>query len=296
MYMAYSQNPNLPLVRMKAVELVKYRGWSIRQAARYLGFSHCAVRLWLKKKPVYGFRGRLVIPTLSSRPYHHPKELSPKIVARILTIRQERNQCAEIIHQRLLKEGVLVSLSSVKRTLKRHGISRFSRWKKWHQYPARPLAEYPGGLVEIDSMMDGRTADRLSSYALLDVYSRWAYALPVVKVNSFASTRFIRQAQKISPFPFKVIQSDHGSEFSKWFTKVIENKGIQHRHSRVRKPTDNGHIERFIQTLQKDCLFRIPRSLKSWQREIPEFLHYYNTERPHMGLNYKTPMEVVKSY
>ncbi|PIR80860.1 IS6 family transposase, partial [Candidatus Kuenenbacteria bacterium CG10_big_fil_rev_8_21_14_0_10_39_14] len=27
-----------------------------------------------------------------------------------------------------------------------------------------------------------------------------------------------------------------------------------------------------------------------------EFIHYYNTERPHMGLNMKTPMEVVQSY
>ena len=296
MYMAYSKNPNLSRVRMEAVELVKYQGWSIRKTARYLGFSHCAVRLWLQKKPVYGPRNKLIIPTLSSRPYHHPKELSLKVVNRIIEIRQERNQCAEIIHRRLLKEGILVSLSSVKRTLKRHSISKFSRWKKWHKYPSRPLAEYPGQLVEIDSMMDGQLQDRLSAYALLDVCSRWAYALPVLRVNSLVSTRFIRQAQEASPFTFKTLQSDHGSEFSKWFTKVVENKGIQHRHSRVRKPTDNGHIERFIQTLQKDCLYRIPKTMRSWKREIPEFLHYYNTERLHMGLNYKTPIEVVRSY
>ena len=296
MYMAYSKNPNLPRVRMEAVELVKYQGWSIRKTARYLGFSHCAVRLWLKKKPVYGSRNRLIIPTLSSRPYHHPKELSPEVVTRILGIRQERNQCAEIIHRRLLKEGILVSLSSVKRTLRRHSISKFSRWKKWHNYQPRPLAEYPGMLVEIDSMMDGQLQDRLSAYALLDVCSRWAYAMPTLRVNSFISTRFIKKAQEASPFPFKTLQSDHGSEFSKWFTKVVEDKGISHRHSRIRKPTDNGHVERFIQTLQKDCLYRVPRTMRSWKREIPEFLHYYNTERPHMGLNYKTPIEVVTSY
>ncbi len=150
MDMAYSQNPNLPQVRMKAVELVKYHDWSIRKTARYFGFSHCAVRLWLRKKPVYGPRGRLIIPTLSSRPHCHPRELCPEIVSRILEIRKERNQCAEIIHHRLGKEGILISLSSVKRTLKRAGCRRFSRWKKWHQYPERPLAVYPGMLVEID--------------------------------------------------------------------------------------------------------------------------------------------------
>jgi len=296
MDMAYSKNPNLPRVRMKAVELVKYHGWSIRQAARYFGFSHCAVRLWLKRKPIYGPCGRLVIPTLSCRPHDHPKTLSPEIVSRILAIRGERDQCAEIIHHRLVEEGGLVSLSSVKRTLKRHNIRKFSRWKKWHQYPPRPLADYPGRLVEIDSMMDGQPDDRLSAYALIDVCSRWALAWPALRVNSFASTRFVKQAWEEAPFSFKMIQSDHGSEFSKWFTKVIEDKGILHRHSRVRKPTDNGHVERFIQTLQKDCLNRIPRSMKSWQKEIPEFIRYYNNERPHMGLDYKTPMQVVRSY
>ena len=296
MYMPYSQNPNLPQVRMRAVELVKYHGWSARKAARYFGFSHSAVRLWLEKKPVYGPHGRLVIPTLSSRPYHHPKELSLKIVSRILAIRQERNQCAEIIHHKLIKEGVLVSLSSVKRTLKRCGISKFSRWKKWHQYPERPLAEHPGDFLEIDSMMDGRLDKRLSAYALIDVCSRWAYAVPSLRVNNFTSTKFIKQARDNAPFSFKMVQSDHGPEFSKWFTKVVEDKGVLHRHSRVRKPTDNGHVERFIQTMQKDCLSRIPRTMKSWQKEIPEFIRYYNFERPHMGLDYKTPMQMVRSY
>ncbi|NMB47877.1 transposase, partial [Candidatus Kuenenbacteria bacterium] len=41
---------------------------------------------------------------------------------------------------------------------------------------------------------------------------------------------------------------------------------------------------------------RTTRSLRVWQKEIPEFIHYYNTERPHMGIGMKTPMEVVRSY
>lgn len=295
MYMAYSNNPNLPQVRYEAVRLVR-AGWSIRKAARHVGFSHCTVRLWLKKKPVYGPRNRLVIPTHSSRPHHHPHELPWEIVHRILELRRERSQCAEILHHRLFKEGVLVSLSSVKRVLKRHGISRYSVWKKWHQYPPRPLPLFPGLFVEIDSVHEGIPQDRVSAYALLDVNSRWAYAEPARRVNSRSSARFVLSAQGKAPFSFRTIQSDHGSEFSKWFTKVIEHQGTTHRHSRVRTPTDNGHVERFIRTLQDECLHKIPRSFRIWQKEIPEFLRYYNTERPHMGLNMKTPLEMVRSY
>jgi len=296
MDMAYSKNPNLPRVRMEAVELVKYHGWSARQAARRFGFAHNTILNWLRRQPEYGRYGRLVIPTISSRPYHHPDELDAEIVARILALRSERQQCAEILHHRLKNEGILVSLSSVKRILKRNNCTRFSKWKKWHQYPARPLAASPGALIELDSMLDGQPNDRLSAYALVDLYSRWADAWTIMQPNSILSAQFVKRAQITAPFKFQTIQSDHGSEFSKWFTTTIEHRGFIHRHSRVRTPTDNGHIERFIQTLQNDCLSRIPKSMKSWQKEIPEFIRYYNNERPHMALDYQTPMQVVRSY
>ena len=293
--MAYTTNPNLPHVRMQAVELVR-QGWSIRKTARHLGFSHCAVRLWLKRIPEYGWHGRLEIPTRSSRPLHHPDELSEEIILRILELRAERNQCAEILHHRLLDGRVVVSLSSVKRVLKRFGCSRYSQWKKWHQYPPRPLPEKPGILVEIDSVHEGPPQDRLSAFALIDVHSRWGYAEPTWSATSHAAAHFVARAKRAAPFPFRTIQTDHGSEFSKWFTMVIEHHGVAHRHSRVRTPTDNAHVERFIQTLQKDCLHRIPRNFRIWRKEIPEFLRYYNTSRPHMALDYKTPIQMVRSY
>ena len=71
---------------------------------------------------------------------------------------------------------------------------------------------------------------------------------------------------------------------------------MTHRHSRVRMPTDNGHLERFNRTLQQECLRRIPRRFFVWKKEIPEYLRYYNEERPHMGLDMRTPLEVMRSY
>ena len=295
MYMAYTTNPNLPRVRMQAVEMV-HSGMSVREVARHFGFAHNTVLNWLKRTPEYGWHGRLEIPTRSSRPEHHPHEIAHEIMSTILALRAERDQCAEILHHRLTDEGIIVSLSSVKRVLKRHGISRFSKWKKWHQYPPRPLPEAPGSLIEIDSVHEGPPQDRLSAFALIDVRSRWAYAEPTHQANSHATAKFVVQAQQVAPFVFRTIQTDHGSEFSKWFTKVAEHAGVSHRHTRVRTPTDNAHIERFIQTLQKECLHRIPKRFIVWKREIPEFLEYYNHERPHMGLNYQTPWQVVRSY
>ena len=71
--------------------------------------------------------------------------------------------------------------------------------------------------------------------------------------------------------------------------------GLSHRYSRIKTPSDNDHLERFNRTLQDECLSRIPRSFKSYQKEIPEYLNYSNTERPHMALNMQTPIEILTS-
>lgn len=276
---------------MEAVKLVE-KGWSVRQVARHLGFTHSAIVKWIARVPED--RRAKTIRTLSSRPHHHPRELSQETVFRIIELRRERNQCAEILHHRLKEEGVQISLVSVKRVLKRNNISKFSHWKKWHSYPPRPLPENPGKLIEIDTIHDGSHENRLYVYTLIDVYSRTAHAIPTEKINTHLSLRFVERAQIFLPFEFQTIQSDHGSEFSKWFTKRIIERGMAHRHSRVRTPNDNAHLERFNRTIQEECLQRIPRSLKRWRREIPEYLRYYNEERPHMGLGMKTPADIVK--
>lgn len=276
---------------MKAVRMV-LAGSSTVLTARHFGYSQGAIVKWVK-------RARMLpqnihrIPTRSSRPHHHPRQLPDHIISRILTLRSEKHECAEILHWRLHKEGVVVSLSSVKRVLKRFNCSRYSRWKKWHQYPERPVAEKPGILVEIDTIHDGRHEDRLYVYTMLDVYSRFAYAEPMPKINTHRSLRFVRHATL--PFSISTLQSDHGSEFSKYFTKMLASDGVAHRHSRIRRPNDNAHLERFNRTIQDECLSRIPRNLRSWQKEIPEYLRYYNEERPHMGLAMKTPLQIIQT-
>lgn len=270
-------------------------GLSVRAAARHYGYAHNTILNWVRRARGMHHNMR-TIPTRSSRPQHHPHELPRDIVGSILEMRSERHQCAEILHHRLTSEDVQVSLSSVKRTLKRNGISRFSAWKKWHRYPERPMPERPGILVEIDTIHDGPAGAQLYIYTELDVCSRFAHALPSERINTYASLRFVEQARRIAPFLFQTIQSDHGSEFSKHFTKMIVAKGMAHRHSRVRTPNDNAHLERFNRTIQEECISRIGRSMKTWKKEIPLYLRYYNFERPHMGIHYQTPMEVVRSY
>lgn len=295
MYMAYSKNPHLPELRMKAVLLVR-KGWSIRKVARYLGFSHGAIINWLKKAPA---DGRCTVPTQSSRPKSHPNALKPEIVEKIVSLRLKRKRCAEIIHQELLKQGTLVSLSSVKRTLARHNLlrKRTSPWKKTHKYLPRPEVKNAGDLVQIDTIQIRTYAgERIYIYTLLDVASRWAYAKVASKINTRLSFNFLKQALRAMPFKIKMLQSDHGAEFSRWFSQRAQALGMVHRHSRIRKPNDNGHLERFNRTIQEEALAYLKEKPQAFQQAINLYLPYYNNERLHMGINYLTPMQVVRSY
>jgi transposase InsO family protein len=300
MYMAYSNNPHLPRLRMEAVRMVR-SGWSIRKVARHFGFHHTAVMRWVKKDRVWGLHGWRPIPTESSKPHSHPKILKPSMVAAIIAQRKKRGRCAVIVHQELMNQGISVSLSSVRRTLERNGlIKRRSPWKRWHFSLPRPEAKNPGDLVQIDTIHVGPTGDgRFYVYTIIDLASRWAFAWTTPKINTHMSARFVRMAQHAAPFHFRMMQSDHGSEFSSWFTERIGVSGISHRHIRVRQSNDNAHIERFNRTLQEECLNKMPRDIRAYQRAIREYLPYYNAERLHFGINFMTPfqrLKVVPSY
>ena len=281
----------MPQVRREAVRLVR-SGWTTTKVARHFGFTHSAVVKWMKKA---SSDGRRVIPTLSSRPHHHPDELAPEIVDAILEYRARYERGAEVLQELLRQDGILVSLSSVKRTLQRNKLTYPSQWKKWHTYPERPKPLKPGILVEIDTVHVGPPGHQLYLYTLIDVYSRWAHVIPSPRISTHRSLSFVDATRPIAPFDFQTIQSDHGSEFSKFFTKKILERGLSHRHSRIRTPNDNAHLERFNRTIQDECIRKLPRDIKIWKKEIPEYLHWYNGKRPHLGLNMKTPEEIIRS-
>lgn len=287
MYMAYSKNPHLPRVRMDAVKLVR-AGWSYRKVARHAGFTISAISKWVKKAEPLGHNS-LWIPTESSRPKTHPRALAKDVVQAIINERAEHGRCAEVVHHELTTHGVDVSLSSVKRTLARqHLVKKRSPWKRPHDFTPRPLPVVPGALIEVDTVHIFAPDDprRFYVYTLLDVYSRWGYAVVSARATTTASIRFVEHVQEVAPFSFGLLQSDHGAEFSQGFTLGV---GIQHRHIRVRTPNDNAHLERFNRTLQEECLNWVRPSPWHYRRALPEYLRYYNDKRPHLSLNFQTP-------
>lgn len=273
---------------MSAVLLIR-QGWGVRQTARHFGVSPSTISKWVAKAPS---DGRLGIPTKSSRPHTSPNRISFDLEQLIVTQRLNSKRCGQVIHAVLNKQGVTVSLATVHRVLDRYQLTkRYSPWKRRHHSLPRPTPEKPGILVQVDTVHEMVINKRFYVYTLIDVCSRWACAWASKKANVAASLKFVRGAAKQAPFEFQTLQSDHGSEFSQSFTERI---AIVHRHSRVRKPNDNGHVERFNRTLREECLDGLTKDVYHYNMALKEYLNFYNNQRPHMSLNYEAPMHYLE--
>lgn len=278
----------MPKVRRDAAMMV-YKGSSPTEVGRRFGVGSSTISKWVRKAKFWGYHP---IPTLSSRPKHHPRQIADDLVWKIFHQRLKTKRCAEVIHEELRLQGVVVSLSSVKRTLDRMGLlKKRSPWKRYHPHQERPYPLKPGDLVEIDTihLMTGKKT-RIYVYVLIDVYSRWVYAKAFEKLNGRNSLKFVKEAQKHAPFIFGMLQSDHGPEFGDWFVEQVKKS---HRYTRIGKPNDNSHVERFNRTFQEECLDKYSRKVRILSREIKSYLDYYNNERLHMGISLRAPIQLI---
>jgi transposase InsO family protein len=288
MKMSYTKNPYLPKVRQDAADLVR-RGWGVRKVARYVGVSPGTITKWVKRAKVIGYHP---IPTLSSRPKHHPRQLSSELVWKIYHKRVQIKRSAEVVRQELINEGIPVSLSSVKRTLDRMGLlNKRSPWKRYHLPIQRPDVQKQGDLVQIDTVhLLNEHGKRVYVFTLLDVYSRYAFARAYERATSATAFRFLNWCQKQVDFKFQTVQSDNGSEFAGWFSDHIKSV---HRHTRVRRPNDNGHLERFNRTVQEECLDKVEKKVSKINQALTKYMKYYNEKRLHFGLNLQTPLQAL---
>lgn len=288
--MAYvnPENKYAPRHRRDVAQYAKKHG--VRIASRHFGIPPGTISKWKAKASKIGLHP---IPTKSSRPKSHPHALSEEVVQKIVDVRLQTKRTSEVVHQHLLNEGVEVSLNSVRRTIDRHGLmKKRSPWKRYHPPVPRPSVEKPGDLVQIDTihLMTGPKS-RIYVMTLIDVYSRTAYAKAYTVLNSQTSVSFLEETESQSIFDFHMVQTDHGSEFGKWF---VERTKRYHRYTRIGKPNDNAHIERFNRTIQEECLDALPRNVEAINAVLPEYLLHYNTKRLHLGIELQTPLHIIQ--
>ncbi len=321
--MSYSSNPLLPKARADAVRLLVLEQLPLTLAARKSGIHRTTLWRWKRqwnelnahvqltndnrpnqsqerRTPVSTFRLAACtwrIPTRSSRPRSCKHAVSATVVDRIRYYRRRYGRCAAIVHAYCIQEGTFVSLSTVRRVLDRLGLLAKRKWKRaWRPAVPRPAVTAPGNLVQTDTvhLYDHITKGRSYLYTLVDVYSRWSYSEHHPVLSQSLAAAVIRRGQAYAGFCFRTVQADNGPEFGRQFEERLQAGGMQVRHSRVRRPNDNAHIERFNRTIQEECTGSTSPVGLDLQSKVLAYLAYYNDERLHLGLQCKTPREMLQ--
>jgi putative transposase len=77
---------------------------------------------------------------------------------------------------------------------------------------------------------------------------------------------------------------DHDSTFSHAFDQVIEAAGARIQPICVKAPNMNAYVERFIQTIQQECLDKfIAFGREHFDLLNREYVEHYHHERPHQA-------------
>lgn len=289
--MSYTSNPYAPKARKLATNLVK-TGHSKAAVARMYGVHRSTIGKWMKRASKHS---REKIYTRSSRPHHHPRTLPQETVDRVIVLRQATKRCAQALYVELRHQEISISLSSVKRILQRHHLTRRKKVNiRRDTRFRRPQADKPGALVQVDTIHYVTTAyHRFYVYAVIDTYSRLGYAEYQPRLTTGVTVGVVERAMKYFSFPIEVIQTDNGNEFGEYLHDALQRKRIRLRHSRVRRPNDNAHVERFIRTIQEECFSRMLPNVKTVDAKLRAYLEYYNTKRVHLGIDCKAPIEML---
>lgn len=293
--MSYTSSPYAPKARFEAAKLVVKGGLKKATVARMYGVNKSTVGRWVERFPRLSNQYGQYISTLSSAPESHPNQTPEVVVEEIVRLRKRLGRCAPVIHAHLLRKGIKINVRTVGRILKREGLVRRKKQAAYYKsiYP-RPEANLPGDLVQMDTIHYMKSSgERFYLYCLIDLYSRLAYVEYHPKLSQRNSFEVIHRAQKYLKFNFKMVQTDHGPEFKDGLTYMLSTSSIKLRHSRVRKPNDNAHIERFNRTIQEECFNNTLPNQKTIKKQLKFYLEYYNKERLHLSLNLLTPTEFV---
>jgi len=288
--MPYTSSPFAAKARKLAIITLKKEGLSCAEMARRMGVNRSTILRWKRlDTPHY----RQDIETRSSRPCYHPNTLTSEVTKRIIELRAKLRRSAPVIQRELAREGITISASVIGKKLKQLKLTRKRKQASYYQPLPRPKAESPGDLVQVDTIHFVTPKGRFYIYAVIDLYSRvaWAYYSP--KIGQKVSLKVVREAEKKLGFRFKTVQTDNGPEFKDGFAIELSHRYIKVRHSRIRRPNDNAHVERFIRTLQEEALGgKIPPT-RGLQQRLATYLDYYNNHRLHFGLQLQTPTEFV---
>ena len=286
---------------------------NVSQACRTFGVHRSTYYHWKRQVDRHGLE---VLRPRERRQPRMPNQLSKMVEERILAFSiahpglGPKRVSAELARQKW--GGLVVSPNGVWKVLCRHGLNTRTKrlslvagYAAPYEPPRDPGPEQhidverPGELVGIDCFYVGRlrkTEGAIWQLTAIDIASSYAWAELVIckqgnPTTAQASKLVRRVASELKAADWKLerVLSDNGSEFrGEAFQAALRRLNVDHTRIRAGRPQTNGHVEALHKTILDECwrpafARYIYPSFTGLQRDLADYLNYYNNDRVHHG-------------
>jgi len=97
-------------------------------------------------------------------------------------------------------------------------------------------------------------------------------------------------AGELADEPPEILIDDHDTKFTREFDEILKSSGMVVQKPLPHSPNLNAFVERFIQTLQQECLNHfLVVGERHLAHLVREFVSHYHAERPHQSLGNRPP-------
>jgi putative transposase len=208
----------------------------------------------------------------------------------------------------LRREGLIINKKTVWKIMHEMGLTRPKIWHK----PTRPkrvekmkpVGSNVGWQIDMTSFS---LSDFTALYLVMitDCFSRkivgwtldrrcrageWVGALRMALESEGLTTK--EACKKLT------LRSDNGSQpCSKKFVEYLGKTGVRGQYTGYNAPDDNAYIERVIRTVKEEEIWpNVYDTVSEARAAIEAYVNYYNQERIHSALGYRTPNKVAAAH
>jgi len=270
---------------------------------RHYGIARSCFHKWLKRYQVQGLAG---LEGRSKRPNRVRQPLTPRpVVDAIRSLRKANPELSKYKLAVILKRdyGYRVSASTVGRVISRYNLF-FAPPVKQKGHPGRNQSikrirkpkdftvTNPLDLIEVDVKHLPNMSQKRYGFVAIDVVTKQAAIHVASTISATQGALAWKKAVHQLGLP-KAVLNDNGSENLGAFAALLKEQQVPQYFARPRRPKDKPHVERFIGTLERECLQwgGVAIDTKDQQQIINQWLKKYHDYRPHQTLGYLTPNE-----
>lgn len=282
---------------------LKRNNLSTSATAKELGIHRSTVYRWKIKAQTGWGLSSFGLKRKSTKPRNlKGNTLDPQTLANAISLRKLTGWTTEKIVSEL---KLPVSSLTLHRKFKKIGLVRK------YGYHRRPLFQNTGhmhakntktiGYLQMDVKYITPELSGLPwtcfEYVVIDILSRYKEAVISNHLDQDGSISALLEIIPRLPFKPIFLQTDNGLEFQERFRTHVEALGIKYHYIHKNTPNENALIERSFRTDEEEFFFRLnkqPQNYDELRVLFADYIKKYNTWRPHLGINLKTPIKVIQ--